>query len=177
MDTSGHYRIDLRDLKDGEISRFWELNDDFFSALDEQEIKHGKLSATLRVKKKAAGYQLDLHATGTVEIPCDRCLEPMLQPIEAEDSIEVRFGNAYDDDGERITVPEERPVLDISWNLYETIALAIPLFHAHPNGECPAEVSQYITSDDEPNRGDGEGDSIEEPSDSRWDALKALLGE
>lgn len=176
MDTSGHFEIDFRGLQ-SEVETFtWHLNDTFFSALDQQEIMHGALTATLRVNKKAAGYRLEIHATGTIEIPCDRCLEPMTQPIDAEDCIEIRLGDSFDDDGERIIIPEDKPVLDVSWNLYETIALAIPTFHAHPDGECPEAVSQYLVADDEPDRDTSEGEnSNEQPTDSRWDALKALL--
>ena len=152
MDTSGRFQLDIRDLDGDEMSRCWQLDDSFFSVLDEEDIKHGKLTATLRVKKKAASYQLDIHATGTIEIPCDRCLEPMTQPIEADDTIEVRLGDTFEDDGERITLPEDQPVLDVSWN-------------------------QYLVSDADPSRDDSEGGSsdTEQPADSRWDALKALL--
>ena len=161
MDTTGRYKIDFREFGDGETTLSWTLDDHFFSALDEQEIEHGQLQATLRVKKKAAGFLLVIHATGIIEIPCDRCLAPMTQPIE--------------DDGERITVPEDRPVLDIAWNLYETIALAIPIAHVHPEGECMEDVSQYLVTDDEPGSDDGESaTSTPQPTDSRWDALKGL---
>ena len=177
MDTPGHFEIDFRNLQDEVTTLTWQLNDSFFSALDQQEIKHGELTASLRVYKKAVGYRLEIHATGLIEIPCDRCLEPMTQPIDAEDSIEVRLGEDFDDDGERIIIPEDQPVLDVSWNLYETIALAIPLFHAHPDGECDEVVSQYLVADDEPACDNGEGDNSDEPpTDARWDALKALLG-
>ena len=173
MDTSGRFKIDFRDLTGDEMTRTWMLDDSFFSDLDEQDIKHGKLTATLRVKKKAASFQLDIHAIGTIEIPCDRCLEPMTQPIDAEDSIEARLGDTLEDDGDRITIPEDHPVLDVSWNLYETIALAIPIFHTHPEGECPVDIGQYLATDDEPDQGDSDGS--EPPTDARWDALKALL--
>ena len=172
MDTSGLYKIDFREIQSESETRKWTLDDSFFSILDETEITHGLLSATLRVKKKAAGYQLEIHATGSIEIQCDRCLEPMTQPIDAEDTIEVRFGETYDDDGERIILPEDKPVLDVSWNLYETIALAIPIFHTHPNGECPVDISQYLGTSDEPAHVPSDGES---PIDTRWDALKALL--
>ncbi len=176
MDTSGLYKIDFRDLTADEMTRTWILDDSFFSVLDEQDIKHGKLTATLRVKKKAGSYQLEIHAIGEVEIPCDRCLEPMSQPIDAEDTIEVRLSEAYDDDGDRILIPEDKPILDVSWNLYETIALAIPIFHTHNDGECPENISQYLITDDEPARDSSEdGMQEEKPIDTRWEALKALL--
>lgn len=176
MDTSGHYEIDFRDLQSEVTTLTWQLNDSFFGALDQQEIKHGELTASLRVYKKTVGYRLEIHATGLIEIPCDRCLEPMTQPIDAEECIEIRLGEDFDDDGERIILPEDQPVLDVSWNLYETIALAIPLFHAHPDGECDEVVHQYLVADDEPACDNSEGDNSIEPStDARWDALKALL--
>lgn len=177
MDTLSRYKIDFRDLSDEPTAFTWELRDSFFSALDVQDIQHGELTATLRVNKKAAGFRLFIHATGTIQIPCDRCLEPMTQPIDAEDSIEVRLGDTFDDDGERIIIPEDDPVLDVSWNLYETIALAIPIFHVHPEGECPEEVSQYLVADDEPGGSDSEGATDNQPADSRWDALRSLLGD
>ncbi len=175
MDTAGRFKIDFREFGDGETTLAWTLDDHFFSALDEQEIEHGQLQATLRVKKKAAGFLLVIHATGIIEIPCDRCLAPMTQPIEAEDEIEVRLGDQFDDDGECIIVPEDRPILDIAWNLYETIALAIPIAHVHPEGGCMEDVSQFLVTDDEPGSDDGESaTSTPQPTDSRWDALKGL---
>lgn len=175
MDTQERFKVDFRELIEGELTRTWELDDAFFGALDQQEIEHGQLTATLRVKKKAAGYRLAIRATGTVEIPCDRCLGPMTQPIEAEDDIEVRLGETFDDDGDRITLPQDRPVLDVAWNLYETIALAIPITHIHPEGQCVEDVGQYLVSDDEPVHDASEGEGQQPPTDARWDALKALL--
>lgn len=175
MDTSGHFEIDFRGLQGEVETRTWQINDSFFSALDQQEIKHGELTATLRVYKKAAGFRLEICAKGFIEIPCDRCLEPMTQPIDAEDCIDVRLGDTLDDDGECITLPEDHPVLDVRWNLYETIALAIPIFHAHPEGDCDEMVSQYLVATDEPVRDNSEGTAEEPATDSRWDALKALL--
>lgn len=176
MDTQGRFKIDFRDLIEGEMTRSWNLDDSFFSALDEQEIKHGRLTATLRVKKKAAGFLLEIHAKGNIEIPCDRCLAPMTQPIEAQDEIEVKLGDDFDDDGERIILPMDAPVLDVAWNLYETIALAIPVFHAHPEGECEEDISQYLVRDDEPESGDSDGTaSASRSTDNRWDVLRKLL--
>ena len=174
MNAQELFQVDFRELTAGELTRTWHLDDSFFSALDEQEIEHGELTATLRVKKKAAGYLLNIHATGTVEIPCDRCLAPMTQPIDAEDEIEVRLGETLEDDGDRITLPEDRPVLNVAWNLYETIALAIPIAHVHPDGECAEDVSQYLVADDEPVQDCSEGEAPQQPTDSRWDALKGL---
>ncbi|MBP5772412.1 MAG: DUF177 domain-containing protein [Bacteroidaceae bacterium] len=172
MDTSSRFKIDFRDIPtDGDV-RSWHLDDQFFGALDEQEIEHGNLDATLHVNKIAGAFELICEVKGEVEIPCDRCLELMTQDIEASDTLHVRIGNTREDDGDVITIPDDDPTLDVAWNLYETIALAIPISHVHPNGKCAADMtdilshhsSQAVTDDEEPS-----------PSDSRWEALRSLL--
>lgn len=174
METSGSFKIDFREVTNEGLTRTLTLDDSFFSSLDEQEIKHGNLTATLRVKKKAAGFLLEIRANGTVEILCDRCLEPMTQPICAQESIEVRLGESYDDDGERIILPEYEPVLDVAWNIYETIALAIPISHFHPEGSCKEDFSQYLVTDDEPARQDSEGGESTSNDESPWSVLRNL---
>ena len=172
MDTSGQFNVDFRELSGGEFTWTWELDDMFFSALDEQDIEHGQLTATLRVNKKASGFLLSIRVNGTVEVPCDRCLELMTQPISGEEQIEVCLGDSFEDDGERITIPEYEPVLDVAWNIYETIALAVPISHVHPEGSCEEDFSQYLVTDDEPEGHHGEDDAS---IDSRWNALRALF--
>ena len=165
MDTSGRYSINLRDLSEDRSSFSWHLDDAFFGGLDEQEIKHGSLDATLRVNRKSGAYELCFHVKGDIIIPCDRCLEPMTQAIDTEATVEARLGDRFEDDGEMITVPEESGELDVAWNLYETIALAIPIYHVHPDGGCSDDVNALFL----------EKEPQDKPTDTRWDALKALL--
>ncbi len=165
MDTSGRFKINLRDLPDAGESRSWHLDDDFFCGLDEQEIKHGSLDATLRVNRKSGAYELLFRVKGDISIPCDRCLEPMTQPIDTEAVIKARLGDQFEDDGDIITVPAETGDIDVAWNLYEIIALAIPIYHVHPDGECRDDINDLF-------RADAPQDA---PADTRWDALKALL--
>ncbi len=166
MDTLSRYKIQLTDLPDDGATFDWHLDDTFFSALDEQDITHGSLDATLRVNRKSGAYQLYLRVKGEVSIPCDRCLEAMTQPIDAEDTINVRLGDSYDDDGETITVAEAEAEVNVAWNIYETIALAIPIYHVHPDGQCPEEINSFFAEDNT---------ESPKPTDERWEALRSLL--
>ena len=165
MDTSDRFRINLRDLPDDGESRSWHLDDAFFDGLDEQEIKHGSLDATLRVNRKSGAYELHFCVKGEISIPCDRCLEPMMQAIDTQATIQARLGDQYEDDGDIITVPADKGELSVAWNLYEIIALAIPIYHVHPDGECRDDINALF-QDDAPQ---------DTPADSRWDALRSLL--
>ncbi|MCR4994969.1 MAG: DUF177 domain-containing protein [Bacteroidales bacterium] len=168
MDTLSRFKISLADLPADGYTCSWHLDDTFFAALDEQLIRQGCLDATLRVNRKSGHFELLFHVEGEVSVPCDRCLEPMSQPVSAEDTIEVHLGERFDDDGEIITVPETDAQINVAWNLYETIALAIPIYHVHPDGQCPEEVSQFFTSPSDDTSGNA-------PADARWEALRSLL--
>ena len=166
MGTLDSYIVSLLDATGDNVSYQWHVGDDFFSAVGGTEIQEGSLDVTLRVKETSGGFALDFSFEGTVRIPCDRCLEPMDQPIAASRSLRVKLGDEYADDGELITVPRTESMLNVAWNLYELIALEIPLRHVHPQELCKAPLSDE----------DGEDEANEAPmTDSRWDELKKLI--
>jgi len=176
MDTSSPFKIILRDLPDDGESRQWHLDDSFFKALDQQVIEHGDLDATLRVKQASGAFELTFCVKGDIQIPCDRCLELMTQPIDTEATLKARLGDHFEDDGDVITVPTDDAEFDVRWNLYEIIALAIPIHHVHTDGQCPTDIENYLTDDDSVDDDAKEtATSTNRPTDSRWDALKALL--
>ncbi len=168
MECSSLYTIAMRDLPIEGATFSWHLDDSFFEALDQHEIEHGSLDATLRVEQKADAFELNVDIKGTVEIPCDRCLEPMTQPIHTEATLKAKLGETYEDDGEVITVASDKAELDIAWNLYELIALNIPIYHTHPEGECREEINNLFAA--------RQGEDAP-PTDERWEALRSLLSD
>lgn len=149
MECSSLYTIALHNLPAEGVSYVWHLDDSFFEALDQCEIGHGSIDATLRVTQTAGAFELDVRVAGSVEIPCDRCLEPMSQPIDAQATLKARLGETFDDDGDIITVPADSEEFDVAWNLYEVIALDIPIHHVHPDGACPVDVAAVLASSEE----------------------------
>jgi uncharacterized metal-binding protein YceD (DUF177 family) len=143
------------------VSYGWQVENDFFSAVQGPEIKHGLLDVALRVKRTQGAYELEFQLKGEVEVSCDRCLEPMSQPIDAQCLLRVKMGDDYADDGDVVTIPERDGTINVAWNIYEFAALQIPLRHVHQEGECPALFSNPSPE--------------EEGNDSRWDELKKLI--
>ena len=163
MDRVDGYKVDLKSMTEDAVSHRWVLSDDFFSAVHGPEIGKGQVEVALRVKRTSEAFELDFQFEGQVEVECDRCLELMSQPIQGECSLKVRLGEEDDDDGELITVAENPGVLDLSWHLYEMLALEIPIRHVHPEGECNAQVEQALN-----------GAEHEKQIDPRWAALEQL---
>ena len=122
-------KIDLKGLKEGLTEFQFGLDDGFFKMVDAQEVNHGTVQVTLSVQRTADVFTLDFHTEGTVEIPCDLCLDDMEQPIAADSRMMAKFGDDETEEDEVTVVPESDGVLDVSWFIYESIALAIPIKH------------------------------------------------
>lgn len=136
MNKLDNYKVDLNGVSYEGVSLQWTLDDSFFSAVQGLEVQQGSVSAVLRVKRSTqVTFEVEYDINGVVSVQCDRCLECMEQPVQAQGAVRVRLGDEDEDDGEVITVNERRGILDLSWFLYEATALAIPMRHVHPGCE------------------------------------------
>lgn len=163
MDKVYGYKVDLKGMTEDAVSHRWVLSDDFFSAVHGPEIEKGHVDVALRVKRTSEAFDLEFQFDGKVEVECDRCLEPMDLPVHGECGLRARLGDEDEDDGELITVAENPGTLDLSWYLYEMVALEIPIRHVHSEGECNAEVMNRLNGADK-----------EKQTDPRWAALEQL---
>ena len=165
------FKIDLKNQKDEVRTLDFDLDNQYFSALDDSEVKQGALHVSVSIRKMTGFYELLFHTEGTVNVTCDRCLDDMSQPIKADNRLIVKLGAAYSEEDDVITVTEDEGILDTSWLIYEFIVLAIPIKHVHAPGKCNAAMSQVLeelsadrSSDEESNQ----------PVDPRWSALEKL---
>ena len=179
MESLDRFTVDLKGMTEDTVSYRWKADKDFFSAVQGPEIRQGLLDVALRVKRTSDAYELMFQLKGTVEVPCDRCLEPMDQSIDAQCSLRVVLGGAYADDGEVVTIPERDGTINVAWHIYEFAALEIPLRHVHAEGACPAgSVGASAASTPEVNGSQPSGEDMEPEApdcDPRWEELKKIL--
>ena len=165
------FKINLKALKQDETPLQWELDDSFFQQLEGAQLQSGSLHVSGSIRKAVGFFELQLHTVGTVEVTCDRCLDLMCQPIEADLNTTVKLGteDSYDDDV--ITVDETQSVLDTAWLIYESIALAVPIRHVHQPGDCNVAMSEKLEQLSAARSSDADAqDNI----DPRWKALLEL---
>lgn len=112
--------IDLRKLELGKHELDFQLDSSYFAAQEKSEILSGKVDCHAVLNLREDDYDLFVAANGTVQVTCDRCLDPMDIEVEIEEDIE----------------PEDTPTLDLEWTAYELIVVHLPLVHSHPEGEC-----------------------------------------
>ncbi|MDR0995082.1 MAG: DUF177 domain-containing protein [Tannerella sp.] len=139
------YKIDLKALPEGEHRFEYLLDDDFFAEVDGPELRKGKVKVSLALKKGARMAELQFHIEGTVCVPCDRCLEEMEVPVASDNRLVLKPGKEYAEESDEIVViPEEEDAINLSWYLYEFVALDIPMKHVHPAGLCDPEMSEQL---------------------------------
>lgn len=166
MDTLDRFELSIESLM-AENQRFeYDINDDFFDAVEAGDIHKGSLKITIATQKMAQNVDLHIVIDGTVGIPCDRCLDEMEQPVHVDTHTTVTIGDDIDSDD--ITVSPDARTVNIAWNVYEYIALAVPTVHTHTEGGCNAEMMAKIrehTIDENTER---------TKTDPRWDVLKNI---
>jgi uncharacterized metal-binding protein YceD (DUF177 family) len=104
-----------------------------------------------------------------VEVPCDRCGDPLEQPIEGNSHLFIKFGEEPEEESDDVIIISDRDYqIDVSHYIYEFINLMLPAKRIHgedENGEslCNPEAIKFLDEN-----------SGEQETDPRWDALKKL---
>ncbi len=164
-------KIDLRNLKDSMTTVEYDLKDSYFEYIDAPEVRSGKVRVSLTINKLTDFFELNFHTEGVVMIPCDLCLDDMEQAISCDNRLVARFGTENSEDDEVVTVAEDEGILDVSWLIYEFIALAIPIKHVHAPGKCNPAMIQALEEHSADRSSDEESTK---PIDPRWEKLKNL---
>jgi len=149
MSGTDALKVDLRQALHRESPLVISVDDSFFAALEQEEILGGEVVAQVGVQEKADGvFLLTLTVKGRVKVACDRCLEEVTLPVEASETVKVcrdgAEGALAGADDERRTLPGPADLYDVAWDLYETVALALPLRRVHEDGACNPEMLRYM---------------------------------
>ena len=163
-------KIDLKGLKEGTTVLNYSLTDDYFEAVEGQEVDRGDVAVAVEISRSMDVFTIGFHIEGTVVIPCDLCLDDMRQGVSADSRFTARFGDDESADDELLIVSEDEGVLDLSWLIYEQIVLAIPIKHVHAPGKCNAAMTEKLSELSAARSSDGTTDAI----DPRWQALGKL---
>lgn len=188
MSKFEQYNVKLKDLVNETRTLEFDLDNEYFKKIDSPEVQFGNVKAKVTAQKKLATYELQFTLDGSVNIPCDRCLDLMEQPIRYKEKLQVKFGDSFSEEDEIVIVPESDGAINVAWFLYEFIVLNIPIKHVHVQGECnktmvtklKKHISRKKLDDDDEDIDVLEFDEDEDFSvseiqtDPRWDGLQNI---
>lgn len=131
------YKVQLAQLPDGHFEQDFVCDTDFFKNMENTGIHKADVKVHLDLEKKNDAYDCTFHCKGVLEVPCDRCLDPMEIDVDTQYHIIVKYGDEYNDESDDILViPKSNNYLNVAYMLYDTIVLCIPLRCVHPMGKC-----------------------------------------
>ena len=163
------------DLRSDETSLHYRLDDAYFSALENAEVSKGNIEVNLEIAKSTEKiFNLSFHIIGDVTVECDRCLDEMQQPIDAEARFVVKLGHEISDSDDVLVVAEDNPILNITWLIYETIALAIPIKHVHAPGKCNRVMLEKLEEHSAAAATRSSDEEEMQDIDPRWSKLAGL---
>lgn len=160
-----------------------ELHDDVFQEMGEY-IKKGNISAEAVCKKATEKeFTFMIHAEGNVFTPCDRCLEDVDLRIDIDNLLNVKIGEEDDDEGDVLVVADAKHKFDLTFLVYQFVALSLPVRRVHQPGMCNETMMsafnshQVARSEEEADEDTAilPSDNLKENLDHRWDKLKQLL--
>jgi len=139
------FRLPLKTIPEGVQEFEYHLGKQFFVNMESADIHDADLQVKLTVTHKHDIYDLAFKVTGTVTLICDRCLDDLIQPIEADYEIAVKYGDDYSETDELLIIPESDNWLNVSYMIFDTASLAIPVKHVHPLGKCNRAMAAVLS--------------------------------
>ena len=166
--------IPFSGLKLGKHKFVYEIDVAFFESFDYQEFNGASVNISAVLEKMSTMMELEMKATGTINVDCDLTGESYDQPIDSDLKLVVKFGEEYnDEDDEILIIPHGEHQFNIAQYIYEMLVLAVPQKRVHPGVEDGTLKSDILDKLEELQPKEQKGPS--EKTDPRWDDLKKLL--
>ncbi|TVZ16035.1 YceD family protein [Maribacter sp. MAR_2009_72] len=168
------FNIPFSGLKQGKHHFNYQIDNTFFDSFGYDEFNAANVNLDVVLYKSSTMLELDLEASGTVNVNCDITSEPYEQPIDGELHLVVKFGEEFnDEDDEILILPHGEHQLNIAQYVYEMLVLAVPQKRIHPGIEDGTLQSGVLDRLNELRPKEKRTDK--EENDPRWDELKKLL--
>lgn len=168
-------------LKQGKHEFEYLIDREFFEHFEYDDFNSANIKIDLLFEKKSTIMELTFKAVGVVNVNCDLTNEPYDQPIDAELTLVVKFGDSFNDDNEELLVlPHSEYQLNVAQYIYELIVLSVPLKRVHPgvlDGTLKSEVLEKLEELSPKEDQDIEENDNGEEIDPRWNKLKKLLND
>lgn len=148
------YKVQLASLPDGHHEQDFEIDTEFFKNMENRDILSADIHVHLDLVKKDELYDCTFTVKGMLQVPCDRCLDPLDHEVNTQYHVVVKYGDNYDDGADNLLIiPYSNSFLNVAYILNDTILLTIPLRHVHPLGKCnramAAALNKHRSSGDD----------------------------
>ncbi|MCX6270704.1 MAG: DUF177 domain-containing protein [Bacteroidetes bacterium] len=165
----GDFVINFHGLALGVHQFNFEIDDSFFEWVEDTELSEGDIAVNVTLDRQERMLVFDFDISGSVFVPCDRCLDPFDLPVEGKQKLIVKFGEQFGEESDDVIIlPSVVHQIDLSQYIYEYIHLLLPYQRVHPEDEegnslCDQEQLKRLE----------ELSKVKE-IDPRWDKLRGF---
>lgn len=169
------YQIPIISLEDKSYRYSFEGGDEFFEAFEQEWVQKGKFEAEVELQKSATMIQVLMKIKGHLNLICDRSNEEFEFPLDVQEKLIYKYGDHNEDLGDNLfMIDRKEPKLDLSQDLFDFIALQVPMKKLHPrfvkaDDDSTADEFLYTTAKESEIQ-----ETQEQEIDPRWAALKKL---
>ncbi|MEY2793039.1 MAG: hypothetical protein RJA76_1031 [Bacteroidota bacterium] len=168
------FKIPIMSLENKVYEYEMEGHSDFFEAFEQEWIEKGAFQVKVKLDKSPTMIQVYLHIEAVLQMICDRSLEEFDYPIDVNEKLIFKFADHSEDMGDNLYLLDRKePYLDLSQDIYDFIAIQVPMKKLHPrfvdkNDHSTNDEFLYTTETEE------EVVQKEQEIDPRWNILKNL---
>ncbi|BDC98581.1 DUF177 domain-containing protein [Persicobacter psychrovividus] len=192
MKTLKQFDIDIFQLGLGEHEFSLSFDDTLFEQFEFSLVEKGNGVADIRLTKGSRHISMDFAIDATVELICDRSVEPYEEEITVEDSVFFKYGDEEEPyDGEFAVITKDTLRINVMEFVYEFLTLGLPMKRLHPRYREEEEEEDLLAEllpdrredgklvyqsdvDEESEETTDEAEDDDQPVDPRWEALKKL---
>lgn len=139
------FKVQLASLTEGHHEQDFAIDSEFFKNMENTDVHAADVKVHMDLEKRGDAYDCAFHCTGKLQVPCDRCLEPLDIDVDTVYHIIVKYGDEYDDASDDILIiPQQNTSLNVAYMLYDTLLLTIPIRHVHPAGKCNRAMAEVL---------------------------------
>ena len=149
-----NFVIAVNGMAPGENTFLGIADKEFFVKFENCEVQAAELKIAIVADRQSDHIDFECTISGTITVPCDRCLKPVAMPVSTSCMLRLNRGcdsPLPDDSYEEVFLPEGSDELDLNQEVYDYSLLALPLQRFHKEGECdPAALECLSNGSDEP---------------------------
>jgi uncharacterized metal-binding protein YceD (DUF177 family) len=161
------YIVKFEGLKQGTHYFEFDVDAKFFEEFDCTEFDDANFKVDLEFIKQSTMMLLNFDFSGSIKVPCDRCLDEVEIDVDGEEKLIVKFGDElYQETEEILILPDNAHEINVAANIYEYLMVNMPQKRVHFEGLCNQAVIDELEKIEEKE----ENDEI----DPRWSGLKDI---
>ena len=140
------FLIRIKGLSTGKHNYNFTLDTPFFSQFDNSLVSEALLTAEIVLDKQPLWIGISGRIKGDVLTECDRCLDELRVPLDAEVKLIVKFSRTEgEEDSDEVMILEPGEAeLDLEQFFYDYVCLSLPLQRVHPEGKCNGDMERKL---------------------------------